>query len=106
MLTALDPYGNVDMNYRGTVTWASSDSDPGVILPADYTFQATDNGVASFPAGVTLITPGNQSLTATDTASGITGSGTLTVAPPGGGARRSIIPSGNTVSSVQPEVRQ
>ena len=28
-VTALDPYGNVDTNYAGTVTWSSTDSDPG-----------------------------------------------------------------------------
>jgi hypothetical protein len=81
ILTALDPYGNVDMNYGGTVTWMSSDTDPGVLLPADYTFQPTDNGMVTFPAGVTLITLGNQTLIATDTVSGITGSATVMVGP-------------------------
>jgi DNA-binding beta-propeller fold protein YncE len=81
MLTALDPYANVDMNYGGTVTWTSSDTDPGVLLPADYTFQATDNGMVTFSGGVTLITLGNQTLTATDTVSGITGTATVIVGP-------------------------
>jgi sugar lactone lactonase YvrE len=81
ILTALDPYANVDTNYGGTVTWTSSDTDPGVILPPDYTFQATDNGMVTFPGGVTLITLGNQTLTATDTMSGITGSATVMVGP-------------------------
>jgi hypothetical protein len=81
ILTALDAYANVDMNYGGTVTWTSSDTDPGVLLPADYTFQPTDNGMVTFPAGVTLITLGNQTLTATDTVSGITGSATILVGP-------------------------
>ena len=49
-LTALDPYGNVDTNYSGTTTWASSDTDPGVVLPADYTFQSSDNGTHTFVA--------------------------------------------------------
>jgi hypothetical protein len=78
-LTALDPYGNVDMNYGGTVTWTSSDTDPGVILPADYMFQPTDRGMVTFSAGVSLVTVGDQILTATDTGSGITGSATVTV---------------------------
>jgi hypothetical protein len=81
ILTALDPYANVDMNYGGTVTWTSSDTDLGVLLPADYTFQPTDNGMVTFPAGVTLITLGNQTLTATNTVSGITGSANLMVSP-------------------------
>ena len=78
-LTALDPYSNVDMNYGGTVTWTSSDTDPGLLLPADYTFQPTDNGMVTFSGGVTLITLGNQSITATDTVSGITGTATVAV---------------------------
>jgi hypothetical protein len=80
-VAALDPYGNVDMNYGGTVTWMSSDPDPGVLLPAAYTFQPTDNGKVTFSAGVTLITPGNQMLTATDTLSGMSGNITITVGP-------------------------
>jgi len=67
------------MNYAGTATWTSSDTDSGVVLPADYTFQASDSGMHLFPAGVTLITLGDQTLTATDTVSGITGSATVTV---------------------------
>jgi hypothetical protein len=101
-LTAFDPYGNVDTNYTGTVRWTSSDTDPGVILPAAYTFQAADSGTHTFSSGVTLITPGDQSLSATDTASGITGNATVTVTPsphppPGGGARSPWIPSITTV---------
>jgi hypothetical protein len=81
ILTALDPYANVDMNYGGTVTWTSSDTDPGVILPPDYTFQATDNGMVTFSGGVTLITLGNQTLAAADTLSGIIGNASVTVGP-------------------------
>jgi hypothetical protein len=80
-LTALDLYGNVDTNYTGTAAWASTDTDPGVILPAEYAFQAADTGMHTFAAGVTLLTIGDQTLTATDTVSGITGSATVTVGP-------------------------
>jgi hypothetical protein len=76
---ALDPYRNIDTNYQGAVTFATSDPDPGVVLPAAYTFQPGDAGVATFSGGVTLFTPGDQTLTATDTAGGITGSATVTV---------------------------
>jgi hypothetical protein len=38
-----------------------------------------DNGLHDFLAGVTLITSGEQTLTLTDTVSGITGSATVTV---------------------------
>ncbi|HLJ97783.1 MAG TPA: hypothetical protein VKU02_31770 [Gemmataceae bacterium] len=76
---ALDPYLNVDMNYAGTVTWTTSDADPGISLPADYPFQTADSGIHLFQGGVTLVTLGAQTLTATDTVSGITGSATVTV---------------------------
>lgn len=79
MVTALDPYGNVDMNYGGTVTWSTSDTDPAVVLPADYMFQASDSGVHIFPGQVTLITLGNQTLTVTDTVNAFAGSATVTV---------------------------
>jgi streptogramin lyase len=81
-ITALDPYGNVDTNYQGTVTFTSSDTDAGVLLPADYTFQATDFGTHTFPGSITLVTPGEESLTATGTASGASGSATVTVSSP------------------------
>jgi fibronectin-binding autotransporter adhesin len=91
-ITAQDPYGNTDTNYQGTVTFTTSDTDPGVVLPASYTFTAGDAGVHTFTdtglGETTLITPGDQTLTATDTAGGIMGSATVTVtlapAPPGG----------------------
>jgi hypothetical protein len=84
----VDPYGNTDTNYTGTVTFSTSDGDPGVMLPPDYTFQPSDQGQVTFPGGVTLITPGAQTLTAMDTVSGITGTATVTVtsgAAPGAG---------------------
>ena len=87
-VTALDPYGNTDTNHQGTVTFATSDTDPGVVLPPDYTFQPADAGMVIFPGGVTLITPGDQTLTVTDTVSGITGGATVTVTA-GDGPERS-----------------
>lgn len=84
---AVDPYGNIDMNYTGTIHFTTSDSDPGVVLPPDDTFQPSDAGMVTFPGGVTLITLGDQTLTATDTTSGITGTSTVTVMA-GGNAPR------------------
>jgi hypothetical protein len=70
-VTAKDPYGNVATGYAGTVHLTSSDAQ--AVLPADYTFAASDNGVHSFSA--TLRTAGEQSLTATDAAApAVTGS--------------------------------
>jgi sugar lactone lactonase YvrE len=78
-LIAVDAYGNTDTYYAGTVTFSTSDSDPGVVLPPAYTFQPGDQGQVTFPGGVTLLTLGAQSLTATDTLSGICGTVTVTV---------------------------
>ena len=64
------------------MTFSTSDTDPGIILPADYTFTAADAGVHTFSGEVTLITPGDQTVTATDTASGITRTARVTVVPP------------------------
>ena len=83
-VTALDPYGNIDTNYQGTVTFTTTDADFGVLLPGDYTFTTGvggDNGVHTFPGGVTLVTVGDQTLTSTDTVSGIAGTATVTVCP-------------------------
>jgi hypothetical protein len=83
-VTALDASGNIDTNYQGTVTFSTNDPDPGVALPADYTFATGiggDNGVHTFSVGVTLVTVGDQTLTVTDTVSGITRSATVTVGP-------------------------
>jgi len=83
-ITALDPYGNIDTNYQGTVTFSTTDPDSGVVLPADYTFTTGvggDNGVHTFSGGVTLVTVGDQTLTVTDTVSGNAGSATITVGP-------------------------
>jgi hypothetical protein len=62
-VTALDPYGNVATGYLGTVAFTSSDGKAN--LPANYTFTASDVGVATFTA--TFNSVGVQSLTATDT---------------------------------------
>ncbi len=69
-IMALDQDNNTANGYLGTVHITSS--DPLVVAPADYTFQASDNGVHALSA--TLRTAGTQSITATDTVSGsITG---------------------------------
>ncbi len=80
-VTAVDPFGNVAISYRGTVHFTSSDS--AATLPADYPFTSSSAGVHTFTSGVTLRTPGEQSVTATDVAvATITGSQTgITVTP-------------------------
>jgi large repetitive protein len=59
-VTGKDAFGNVATNYSGTVHFTSS--DPNAVLPADSTLT---NGTRTFSA--TLATPGNQTITATDT---------------------------------------
>jgi hypothetical protein len=85
-VTAVDIFGQIAIGYAGTVTFSSSDTDAGVVLPADYTFTAADGGSHTFSntdlGEITLITPGDQTITATDTADNtITGSVTVTVDP-------------------------
>jgi hypothetical protein len=62
---AVDAFGNTAAGYLGTAAFAST--DPGIVLPSDYTFNAIDSGVHVFTNGVTLRTPGSQTITATDT---------------------------------------
>jgi hypothetical protein len=81
-ITAQDANGLTAVGYQGTVTFSATDTDPGVALPASYTFTAADQGVHTFTADCTLITAGNQAVTVTDTADAtITGTATITVNP-------------------------
>ncbi len=77
---AVDPYGNTDTNFLGTVSLSTSDTDPGIVLPADYSLQPGDQGTVAFE-NLALVTPGDQTITATDPSSGISGSVTITVMP-------------------------
>ncbi len=75
-VTAADANGNTFGSYRGTVSFASSDSTAA--LPGSYTFTAADNGVHTFT--VTLKHAGSQTISAADTANtSITGSASVTV---------------------------
>src|SRR5262249_8477715 len=83
-LAALDAYGNIDTNYQGTVTFSTTDPDSGVVLPADYMFTSGDggdNGTHTFSGAVVLLTEAAQSLTVTDSVSGMIGRVTITVGP-------------------------
>jgi signal transduction histidine kinase len=58
--------------YNGTIHFTSS--DPAAVLPADYTFQPyIDKGLHTFVNGFIFSTPGEQTVTATDTATGQSG---------------------------------
>jgi hypothetical protein len=78
---AVDVFGQVAFGYTGTVTFRTTDRDPNVVLPADYTFTAADQGTHTFSGAFTLITPGDQTLTVSDTADNtLIGNVTVTVA--------------------------
>src|SRR5207248_3676881 len=73
-VTALDQFNNTATGYTGTAHFTKSDSGTGSAVPANYTFVAGDNGAHTFTNGVTFVTAGNQTVTATDTVtSSITG---------------------------------
>jgi hypothetical protein len=81
-VTALDANNNVVSNYRGTVHFTTTDTGTGVVLPSDYTFTSADQGAHTFFGGVTLVTVGPQTVTATDTSNpALTGTTTITVHP-------------------------
>ncbi len=86
-VAALDAYDNVVPGYSGTVTFSSTDIY--ATLPAPYVFIPTsDLGIHTFFSGIefrnpTSFPPIDQTVTVTDTVSGITGSVTVTVQPGG-----------------------
>src|SRR5205085_79632 len=69
-VTALDAFNNVAVNYSRTVKFSTSDPNTGaVVVPANYSFVAADNGIHVFTNGFLLATAGSRSITATDTLS-------------------------------------
>jgi hypothetical protein len=81
-VTALDQNNNVVQFYTGTVHFTST--DPGALLPSDYQFQASDNGIHTFTLGVTFFVAGSQQLTVTDTVNAsLTQTATVTVVAAG-----------------------
>jgi len=77
-VTLLDPFGNVDTAYAGTLAFTSADTR--ATLPANYTFVSGDQGAHGF--SVRFGTPGSEAVTVNDTASFITcTSGATTLSP-------------------------
>jgi hypothetical protein len=62
LVVAVDPYGNQDYNYTGTVHLGSN--DPNAYIDPDYTYTSADFGQHYF--AVVLVTAGSRTLTATD----------------------------------------
>jgi N,N-dimethylformamidase beta subunit-like protein len=77
-VTLRDRYGNLATTYTGTLHFTSSDmlAMPANQLPADYAFTAAEGGSHSFAAS--LVTPGTQTITATDTSN----AGLMGTSPP------------------------
>jgi hypothetical protein len=97
-VTALDASNNTSTGYNGTVHITSSDGT--AILPGNPTLQS---GSGSFQ--ITLETPGNQTVTATDTVTpSITGttSAIAVTATPGLAVTSGAPPSGTVASSYGP----
>ena len=84
---ALDAYGNFPSGYTGSVSFSSS--DPAALLPADFTFTKANGGIASLPAGATLLAQGVQYITVQDKLNLISDTVSIIVlpanAPPGRG---------------------
>ncbi|HNV71727.1 MAG TPA: hypothetical protein PKO06_18625, partial [Candidatus Ozemobacteraceae bacterium] len=66
-LTSLDTFGNVAINYGGTVGFSCTDIASGAKVPATYTFVPADQGIRSWLASTTLMTPGPVTITVKDT---------------------------------------
>jgi hypothetical protein len=73
-VTAEDSAGNIITGFSDTLSFYSSDFGSGLVLPVSGTLV---NGVGTFNA--TLVTEGNKTLGATDTALSITGSTSVSV---------------------------
>ena len=110
-IVAQDAFNNTVTTYLGTVQFACTDADPGVMLPSAYTFSSDDDGVHAFAGGATLVTVGSQTITADDPSLGIAGTALVEVsspaAPPGGGAVASgpygsLLPPG--IGTLEPPV--
>lgn len=79
-VSVLDPLGNPDTDYAGTIHFATTDVSGSV--PADYTFVPGDAGSHVFASGATLATAGTQTISAVDTtAPAINGSLSVVVSP-------------------------
>ena len=57
-VTVRDRFGNPATGYAGTVHFSSDDPNPGVDLPADYTFDPAEAGSHRFADSVMLLTAG------------------------------------------------
>jgi trimeric autotransporter adhesin len=78
-ITAEDRFGNVEAGYAGTVHFSAVTNDTQAVLPADYTFTATDAGTHTFTA--TLTKTAGAFIAATDVATSVHSSANIGVTP-------------------------
>jgi hypothetical protein len=99
-VTAEDGSGNPVPDYAGTIQLTSTDG--GSALPTSYTFTASDNGTHTFP--VTLVTAGNQTITATDPANTNIAAATISITVSAGPFSKFAVnlASGNTLVAGDP----
>jgi len=72
--------GNRDTIINSYISFTSS--DPAAVLPVKYRFTPADAGSHTWTNGFTLMTPGNQTISATIyDATGINGTANITVSP-------------------------
>lgn len=64
-VTAVDSDGFIITDYEGEIEFSSSDDE--ATLPNDYTFEADDQGEHTFSLSIKFVTPGDQTITVTDT---------------------------------------
>jgi hypothetical protein len=76
-----DELNSLAVGYTGTVNLSVTDTDPAVLVQADYTFTVDDQAKHTFTGGFTLITPGTWTLTVADQANGLSIDVTVTVNP-------------------------
>jgi hypothetical protein len=89
--------GNRDRIINSPIKFTSS--DPAAVLPPIYYFNANDAGSHTFTNGVTLMTAGSQSITATAIgAAGLTGSANVTVSATTTAARSRVSESSTGIA--------
>jgi streptogramin lyase len=93
-VAVLDASGNPAYGYVGTVHFTSTDASAA--LPADYTFTAADLGTQVF--STTLKTASTQSVSATDTTTGLTGKQAGIVVSAGAVRQFQVVPASTTVT--------
>ena len=79
IVSATGQNNTTDAMYGGTIRFSSSDSDPAVQLPPDYTFLPADNGMHTFTGLVLKTVNTGTILTVTATGGGLTGQATIKV---------------------------